>query len=205
MRSTSRLVEAFVGVARLERPLRRRSVKARHVVARHRRELVADLVRVTSCPARTDRPQQRDRRRPGPDADLDDARAGVDVAPQQDRADVLRVDHLRLAGEVGDQLRVGRAEDAADTRRCDRAHARSPRGGRSDPRRQARAPRTVTRRPLRSVRRYSRALRSMKRTASPSRKRALSDDVRRLSRPRSELGMGHRPRSRRSTSATSRQ
>src|SRR6185369_973304 len=101
---------ALVGVAELDRPLRRRSVEARDVLAGHGRELGSQLVG-RELPRRSDRPQERDRRRPGSDADLDDARAGVNIAPDQDGADVLRIDDLRLAGQVRDQLRVRRPKD----------------------------------------------------------------------------------------------
>ena len=59
-------------------------------------EVVADLV-AGDAPVLADRAQQRERERAGADARLEHARAREHVGQDHDRAEVLRVDHLRAA------------------------------------------------------------------------------------------------------------
>src|SRR3990170_164008 len=58
-----------------------------------------------------DRAQQRHCQRARPRSRLEDRRARVDVAPEQQHAEVLRVDHLRAAGHLQDELGQGGTQD----------------------------------------------------------------------------------------------
>src|SRR3990170_3065411 len=55
--------------------------------------------------------QQRHCQRARPRSRLEDRRARVDVAPEQQHAEVLRVDHLRTAGHLQDELGQGGTQD----------------------------------------------------------------------------------------------
>ena len=73
---------------------------------------------------RADRAQQRGRERARADARLEDARAGEDVGEHEDRADVLRVDHLRAARHL-EHVLGERRPHRDEARAARRAHGRA--------------------------------------------------------------------------------
>src|SRR5439155_1700325 len=68
------------------------------------------LLEGDDAPVGADRAQQRERERTRARARLDDAAAGIDVGPEEDHREVLRVDHLRAARHVEHVLRERRPE-----------------------------------------------------------------------------------------------
>src|SRR5262249_51700428 len=94
------------GIGHAQRPVRRRTVMARDVVACHGSEVLADFVR-DQLAGWTDRSQEGEGERRGTRADLDHVMARSDVAPEEKRPDVLGIDRLRLAGQARDELRIG--------------------------------------------------------------------------------------------------
>ena len=147
MRSTSRSSMPARRRRRLSVQLRRRAVEARDVVARHRGEVLAQLVGDRAGRSDRRRAAAPMRERAGPGADLDDARARTDVAPEQDRTDVLRVDQLRLARQVRDELGVGRPQAPGGARPSAVATLDALRDGRSASSQGIGAPRTLMRPP----------------------------------------------------------
>ena len=104
------LIEAFIQIAQLDGPVGRFAEKRRDVAPRRRREILAQFVGDETA-GRPDGPQQRDRERARADAALDHGRSRIDVAPYQQRAGILWIDHLRGARQMRNQVGVGRPQD----------------------------------------------------------------------------------------------
>src|SRR2546422_234290 len=93
----------------MEGPVGGIAVEARDVVARGQGEVLARLVGNEPA-SRSDRAQEGERESARPGADLQDQVAGSNVAPEEDRSDVLRIDGCCATGQAGNQLRIGRAQ-----------------------------------------------------------------------------------------------
>src|SRR5947209_11204954 len=98
------LFNPLVDIAELERQVRRQlTERLRDAPSRRLEELLACFV-ADDGSRRTDRAQRGEGKSAGPGPRLEHARAGVQVGADEDRAEVFRVDGLRLPPAAGDLL-----------------------------------------------------------------------------------------------------
>ena len=116
-------LDAFVDVAHLDREGQVGAEEAFDVRLRTAREVVTDLVARDQA-ARPDRAEQRQGQRSRTDSRLEHLRTGENIGEDEDRPEILRIDHLRATRHLEDVL--GQRGPHRDEARAERgAHGRA--------------------------------------------------------------------------------